>query len=352
METENRDHGPALKKELLAQGKKFSFFQAVRLLQYYERRYGESAKNPPPKGESDSLRNIINIRPDLSMHFPGTDIVSVEAPEEVTENGLPQYRITATFLGLYGISSPLPSFYTEELMEEQREDSSVSRDFIDIINSPLYPLLFECWSKYRLGIRISENESARDMERLFCLMGLGDTRVRSRVEEPESLLRYTGLFAHYPRSAPGLEALLSDAFQAPDVRIIPCIPERADIPDDQLCRLGMSGCRMGKDAYLGRRLKDRMGKFRVHMGHLDADTFQQWLPDTKNFKKMTALLRLYTDQPLKWDLEIVLTEGAVSTTRPGDSRWARLGWNTWLFSEDNRKHRTGVVFRRNRKMGI
>jgi len=33
-----------------------------------------------------------------------------------------RFLITATFLGLYGVSSPLPTFYTEDLMDEASQD--------------------------------------------------------------------------------------------------------------------------------------------------------------------------------------------------------------------------------------
>ncbi|MFO8111269.1 MAG: type VI secretion system baseplate subunit TssG [Desulfosalsimonadaceae bacterium] len=72
----------------------------------------------------------------MSLAFPPADIDRIQEMDLQEHSG---YEITANFLGLYGISSPLPTFYTEELMHEAAEDESVCRDFIDVINQRCGP---------------------------------------------------------------------------------------------------------------------------------------------------------------------------------------------------------------------
>lgn len=336
--------------EFLRNGRRFSFIQAARLLKAYTA--SESAEDPEVEAEAgrsaeDFWRHTLRVRPNLDLHFPGTDITAVDRVSDPETGEAPRYRITATFLGLYGVSSPLPTFYTEDLMDEAREDSSVIRDFMDIVNGPLYPLLFMCWSKYRLGIRVAEEKSSRDLERLFCLAGMGDSAARDRVDAPYSLIRYAGLLTQSPRSALGLERLLSDALGEARLEVIPGIPRKAVIPEDQRLFLvaGITEKRLGRNSFLGRRIKDRMGKFRVRISPVDADDFQAWLPDTPRFEKLRSLIRVYLDQPLAWELEVILAEGEVSAARPGKSAWGRLGWNTWLFAKERPEGGAGVVFR-------
>ncbi|MDY6951668.1 MAG: type VI secretion system baseplate subunit TssG, partial [Thermodesulfobacteriota bacterium] len=183
-----------LKLDLLKQGHAFSFFQVLRLLRLFAPVLGEA------EGAGVSRSNHIRIRPKLSLAFPPADVGSIE---EVGDEA-PRFLVTATLLGLYGPSSPLPTFYTEELMDEAAEDESVARDFVDIINHRLFLLLFRCWTKYRQFIHVVEERNGDYLERLFSLLGLGGETLRKDVADPHALLRYIGLFTQFPRSAVGL----------------------------------------------------------------------------------------------------------------------------------------------------
>lgn len=336
---------PSVSRELLEKGNRFSFIQAVRLLRHLFAG-GEPGDAASEGREAERfLRRRLRTRPALSLDFPPGDIVSVERDEADPERGDARFRITAAFLGLYGASSPLPTFYTEDLFEEAREDASATREFLDIVNSPLYPLLFMIWSKYRLGIKVVEERSPRDLERLFCLAGFGDVSVREGAGEAYGLIRYAGLFTQSPRSALGLERLLTDALDAPRLSVIPAVPRKARIPDDQLLRLGMAGKRLSANCFLGRHIRDRMGQFRIRIGPVDAGTFLEWRPDGAAFDRLRTLVRVYMDQPLQWDLEVVLDRGEVATARPGVEAWGRLGWSTWLFSGEEDQRRVGAVFK-------
>lgn len=348
MGAEDRGRPAHLRAELFDHARRFSFVQVMRLLR---RHYlsGSAAEIGVPVEERsvDAFwRRALKVRPDLSLTFPGTDVVEVERPDPTDAAHDPtRFRVTAAFLGLYGVSSPLPTFYTEDLMDEAREDQTVSRDFLDIVNGPLYPLLFHCWRKYRLGIAIAEEESSRDLDRLFCLIGLGDPGLRDRIERPETLIRYAGLLTQAPRSALGLERFLGDAMEAPGLTVLPAIPRRAVLPADQRTALGADRRRLGRNCFLGRRIADRMGKIRIRVASVSAAEFRSWLPDKSRFGRMRTLVEIYLDQPLEWELELVLSDGEAATTRPGDADWGRLGWNTWLFSNDSPKGAVGARFR-------
>ena len=96
-------------------------------------------------------------------------------------------------------------------MDEASNDESVCRDFLDIIHQRLYHLWFQCWSKYRLIIRVVEENNPIERERLLCFIGLGEKELADSVPDAFSLLRYTGILTQYPRSAMGLKTILRDA---------------------------------------------------------------------------------------------------------------------------------------------
>lgn len=320
-----QDGRPAahLKEELLQEGRLFSFIQAFRFLRLLLRReMGETAD------EAD-VHQRIQVRPDLSLSFPGTDLISIREKA----GGPGGFLITTTFLGLYGASSPLPTFYTEDLLQEKAQDRDISRGFIDLFNSRIYSLFFQIWTRHRLFYKVGEEEDRAVLERLYALLGLGGEDLRRKVPGGYGLLRYMGLMTLFPRSAEGLRALLADAMSEPRLRVEQCVERVVKIPRLQRCALGVAG-RLGEEAYLGEEISESMGKFTVRVGPVDGDTLHRLLPGGEDFARARGLIDFYLDQPLVWEMEIRLAPGEAETARLGEPRWSQLGWNTWLFSGD------------------
>ena len=326
-----------LRRDLFQKSREFSFQQMIRLLKNFGK-----ASNSLPLSDENILANI-RVRPKLDLGFPAADIDRVEMlpnknqeenQEEKESENQDKYLITANMLGLYGTSSPLPTFYTEELLEEAAQDESVSRDFIDIFNQRLFELLYQCQCKYNQFLQVREEKNIFHLERLFCLLGLGEKEFRQTVtaENSYSLLRYIGLFTQFPRSASGLTALLRDALNGVKIEIIPCVKRRAAIPLEQKLSLGLSGCRLGKNTYLGEEISDRMGKFRICIGPLEKKEFEQFSPGHQTYDKVVFLTNFYLSDPLAYDLELIMAGGQTQTVCLGDPSSSNLGMNSWVFS--------------------
>jgi type VI secretion system protein ImpH len=331
MATQDRRQAPDIKNDLLNNSRRFSFIQAMRLLRYVIQKDNKN---------TDVISRSIRVRPRLSLDFPTTDIDTIE---DLSQDS-PLFLLTVTFLGLYGVSSPLPSFYTEDLMDEESQDIAVTRDFLDIINAPFYRLFYQCWSKYRQYIKIIDEQDPQYFERLFCFLGLGIEKHRQEIAYSPFMIPYIGLFTQFPRSALGLQTLLSDILNEPKLEIEQCIPRKAKIPEDQRLLIGVSGNVIGLNSYLGEQIYDRMGAFRIKIGPVRADAFQEFLPDTRKTHIMGQLIRLYLDKPLRWECEMTLNAEEVKTVCLGDERWSRLGWDTWIFSDNTCPGDAGVTF--------
>ena len=312
-----------LKLSLLKEGENFSFIQAIRLLRLF-------LKESNSAGESSGYdHKQLHIRPHLSLGFPASDIESIT--EHVDADDQNSFSIEATFLSLYGASSPLPTFYTEELLAEAIDDESASRDFLDIIHQRLYLLFFQSWLKYRQFQQVTEEENASHMERLFCLVGMGEPAFRSQVKEPNELLRYIGLFTQAPRSALGLKTLLADALHLP-VDIISCLERNAKIPEDQRIQLGGTSVALGQDSFLGEEIKDRMGKFRIKVGPLSEPDYRAFFPGSELYEKVISLTDLFVADPLDYDIEVTMAGQQAKTVCLGATQWSGLGLDSWLFS--------------------
>ena len=322
-----------MKNKLLKEGSRFSYVQALRLLRYLVSRENEYLY------DEYEINKRIKVHPELSLNFPESDISSIRE----IEHDPSRFIIEATFLGLYGSSSPLPTFYTEDLLDELSADKTITRDFIDIINTPLYNAYFKIWSKYRLFFCIVERLDPETLQRLFCLIGLENDSLRERAPDCDGLLRYMGLFTQFPRSAEGLRSLLSDNLNEPSLKINQCVPRKAEIPEEQRFILGVSGNTLGKNSYIGSEIIDRMGKFRIQAGPLDSSNFHRFLPDRPEFEKIRNLTSFYLDQPLLWDIELIINYKNINHARLGGSEWSQLGWSTWIFSKNPYKEDISVI---------
>ena len=311
----------AVEEKLLTNGERFSYFQAIRLL----RLFGKARGMP-----NESLR----IRPKLALGFPENDIDSIEPRPE---GG---YRITANFFGLYGVASPLPTYYTEDLFDEEREGRHATRDFLDVIHHAMYPLLFEAWRKPRLHARVVEDNDTDVLNQLYAFVGLNDSKLRDQLPQSDGLLRYAGLLNQHPRSASGLQSLLGDAFKPANVQIDSCTLRYLPIAPDQQIKLGMQAHCLGEDTHLGSQIDDYSSSLTVRLSDLPEDLFHQLLPGTIGHDRLTFLTRFYLIDPLEVKVELELRKGDARGARvlnparaqAGES-WSRLGLDTWLAPE-------------------
>lgn len=316
----------AVEEQLLAHGERFSYFQAIRLL-----RLLGAARGMP----LDHLR----IRPRLSLGFPENDIDRIEYLPEGKG-----YRVTANFFGLYGVASPLPTYYTEDLFEQEREGRHATRDFLDVIHHAMYPLLFEAWRKHRLQDRVVEDGDAEVLDQLYAFTGLHNRKLREELPESGDLLRYAGLFNQRPRSASGLQTLLADAFHPASVRIESCTLQHLPIPSDQCLRLGMQAHCLGEETHLGSQIDDYSSSLTISLSDLPEDLFHQLLPGTAGHARLQFLTRFYLIDPLEVRVELelrhddaraarTLAEPLTSGTDAAMPNWSRLGLDTWLVPE-------------------
>lgn len=326
MAAETRATADAVKDLLLTKGEKYSYFQAVRLLRLYGRNTGLRHEN-------------LLVRPRLGLGFPENDIDQIES--------LPQggYRITANFFGLYGVASPLPTFYTEDLFEEEREGRHVTRDFLDIVHYTLYPLLFEAWAKYRLEQRIVEDRDETQLNHLYAFVGLNDPELRvEMLPGSAELLRYAGLLNQRPRSALGLKTMLADAFAPAEVSVECGVRRALPIPADQRFQLGRQGSRLGEDAWLGAQIDDHEGSIRVRLADVPQSLFHRMLPGGTGHARLRFLTQFYLNDPLDVEVELDLRHEDARGARTGRADWSRLGFDTWLIPEQA-KQSTRVQYR-------
>ena len=301
----------------------FAFLQAMWLL-------NRSLPGTVPVGQQGPPdREPVRLRPSVSLAFPSCDLESVEE----IEDGHPPYRVTVTFLGLYGAHSPLPSSYSEEILHRSDEPDPV-RDFLDIFNHRLYSLFYRGLLRYR-GYLLYQDEGNDEFSwRLFALSGLAAMELaRSSGIKPERLLRFAGHWCQFPHSAASITAILSTYFGLSCVRIRQCVFRWVYLPPEQQSHLSWRANRLGVNTTVGERVHDRTGKFRVSIGPVDYDTYLEFLPGTEKIANVGRLAKLASGGWLAFDAEVILRGEDTPRLAVVLSSQGKLGLTAGLFTE-------------------
>lgn len=339
---------------LFEEGYVFEFFQAVRVL---ERIYSE---REPVGRASAPASEIVRFQARLSLDFPPSTIYEIKKPTPE----LPVPAMTVAFMGLTGPSGVLPRHYTELLLRLEREakgqEKHALRAWLDLFNHRFISLFYRAWEKYRFFLAFERREFARPEPDPFTLclsslMGLGIPALRQRLrithqersdQAPDvlariddlALLRYSGFFAHRPRNAASLEAMLGGHLQLP-VQVLQF--------QGQWLRLEATNCTslggrphnnaLGLNVIVGERVWDVQSKLRVRLGPLSYQEFESFLPDAsagpqrKRLFLLAQLVRLYVGPEIDVEFQLVLRKEEVPSCKfgPAAGIGSRLGWNTW-----------------------
>jgi len=301
--------------ELFRRGYRFDFFQAVRLLEAF------FPDAPTPGTSADSTADRIRFRPDPAMVFPPSDVRSVTLNEDGAE-------VTLAFMGLYGIASPLPVYFYEDLATEA-EDTLPLRHFLDIFNHRLYSYFYRAWKKYRPG---SPADGRRDdsTARFLAVAGLGTPGALSDAPVPVGRLAgFAGLLNRRVRNVEGLHALLSAFTDGLPVEVVENVVRRVQVTERPCLGRGSPSATLGGSALLGATVLDAGGKFRVVLGPMGLDDFESYLPGGPKAEALGYLVRLYAPDFLDFDVLLKLKTEDRPALRLGD-RSARLGENTWV----------------------
>jgi type VI secretion system protein ImpH len=303
-------------EKLCADSRFYSFFQMVYLLESIH-------PSAVPVGYQGPVeREIIRFRPAAHLAFPAADIASLEPTED-------QYLLSSNFMGLYGTTSPLPTFFTEAIIAADLDDSQ-RREFLDIFHHRLFSLFYRIWKKYRYYIEYKKGASDAFSQQMFSLMGLGDPQLRNVGKiHWERLLYYVGLLSMRSRSAVVLEKIISHYFFKLPVTIEQCVPRWVPIEKAQQNRMGEDNCSLGQDFTVGERVLDRAGKFNLRLGALDFGQFCDFLPTGQHYETLRDLVKFLLIDPLDFDVVLILKKAEVPKMTLSADTPCWLGWTGW-----------------------
>lgn len=294
-----------LEQDILENGSEYDFFQAYRLLESVNHTYPVSSRRPARK---------IEVRPELSLGYTEQDISRIVSLDK--NQG---YEIISQLPGLYGVASPLPDFYNEQLLDNEWDEQEAPREFLDIIHKQLFPKLYQAWRLYKLNLNTVERSNESYWNLLYSL--LGDPNIENNGLK-DLKIRYFSLFANKERSKEGVRILISDFLDIENIEIQEFRCQQVNINESLRCRIGYQNNQIGV-AHLGSKILDQSLKISAVATNIPEQQYREIESNTEKMNTLKQLLTEYLKKPLQIDLvmHVVIKEFQVCL---GDS-WNQLG---------------------------
>ena len=337
-------------ERLLTRGWEFDFFQAAWLL---ERCWSDRT----PVGQRGPVgREGLRFRPDVSLGFPPTDVRRITECQAIGSDET-YSRVDVTFLGLYGVATPLPLHYAVSILRsvepedadeaesapvgppsarDREPGSAPARDFLDLLHHRLISLFYRAWTKYRYHVTFGMPDRDVITDYLLWLIGCGPgwTAEQAGVS-PIRLIRYAGILTQHPRSALTLEQMLYDYWAKIPIRVEQFLGRWVTLAPEDINSVGALNSRLGVDLTVGEQVFDLAGAFSIAIGPVDWETYVSFLPDGERFGETVSLVRFYCADPSAFDVMIRVRPGEIPETRLGsDDTAGRLGYSSWVRTDD------------------
>ena len=330
MAPEKREQDPPLKKRLREEFYRFSFFQAVSLLE---------ALQPGKKPVGEALRpgdEGVRFRSPPGFAFPASDIAGMEQAEEEG-----RAELSVTFMGLVGPNGVLPGWYNELAVERIRNKDFSLTSFLDLFHHRLISLFFLAWKKYRLSAVSPDGRPDRISRALLSLIGLGTEGVLPEDGfPPETFIYNSGHLARRIPTAGALEAAVS-YYTGAEVEVHQFVDRIIPLDPDDYTMLGMANARLAVDTVCGSEAWENQTKIRLDIGPMSYGSYIRLLPGGDLYRPVVSLVRYMVGIEFDFDLRLVLRKEEVFPCRLGGMETPispKLGWTTWFATPGETYH--------------
>lgn len=167
---------------------------------------GKIATGAPALGSTlNPADDPIRFRPHPGMGFPVSELKAVEY-DEAHPDAPPTLR--TTFMGLYGVDSPLPTARLDDIAQ-QREGHEAQEAFLDIFNHRILSQFYRIWRKYSYPATFEDGGRDRTSQSLLGLIGLGIPGTAQHIAAPVSrFLALLSVMRLPARTEEGIQALV------------------------------------------------------------------------------------------------------------------------------------------------
>ncbi len=316
---------PPVKEGLLKSPQEFDFDQAINILEQL---------NPgasPLGSESDPQNEAIRIKSHVSFAIPTSELQSLQHDSDNKP------ILWINFLSIAGIQGPLPTPYTETLIDRTRQKDTAFRDFLDIFNHRLATLWHRLRKKIMPGVLQAPPQETPIGKTLLQLAGIAHPNLlQGKQLTQEVLLSYHDVLWKKPHSGAGLLRLIKSYFNVP-VMIEQFEGSWREARVQDLSKIGPRKGQfneLGKNMILGKKCWDQSAAASISIGPLSWDEYCSFLPNALSSDTLRPFPLLeelsYFFIGINTELYLRLSLNRFDIKPVLLNRKFSLGYNSWL----------------------
>ncbi|CAI0776016.1 type VI secretion system baseplate subunit TssG [Serratia quinivorans] len=296
-----------------------------RLCQLLEKR---NPGRPLMGSTSHPADDPVRFAPHPGMGFPVSELKAVEYDEN--DDSKPPL-IRTTFMGMYGVDSPLPTAYLDDITQ-RREGHEALQGFLDIFSHRILTQFYRIWRKYSYPATFEPGGTDSISQSLLGLVGLGIPGTANHIATPVSrFLALLGVLRQPGKTQEGMQALVS--LLAPDtaVQVSPyCLRPVAIM--QPLGFYGDEDFLLDGNTPLGDEAMDANSQLLIVLSTDNEQEAQGWKPDGLLYQDLLVMLRVYLGWRFKAKIQLRVSTRLLTVPPLGDGPFW-LGMNAVLGAE-------------------
>lgn len=260
---------------------------------------------------------------------PSSIFASASIAKLYTYTGNRKPKLSIHSFGLYGPNGAMPLVFTEYVKERMTHHNDYAMsDFIDLFHNRLIMLFYRAWADANSCASLDHsNENFTRFIANLCASGYSPDQHTDAIPN-HARLHHAGHLLRQVHNADGLKHIIANFFKVP-VEIKELIQKWLPLPkEEQSCFGNIKGMQLGVDVVIGKKVMSRQHHFRIHIGPLSLQEYDDFLPYTRRYKQLRDWVRTYVGIEFSWDLCLEIQAKSSMGIQLGQQK--QLGWNTWL----------------------
>lgn len=298
-----------LTPRLEAEIARINFYRFCQLL---EKRHPD---HPPLGSTSHPTDDPVRLLPHPGMGFPVSELRGVEYNED-DDTAPPVVR--TTFMGLYGVDSPLPTAYIDDITQ-QREGHEARQGFLDIFSHRILTQFYRIWRKYSYPATFAPGGTDTISQSLLGLVGLGIPGTADKIATPVSrFLALLSVLRQPGKTQEGMQAIVY--LLAPQTTV--CVSPYCLRPVAILRPLGFYGDDdfvLDGNTPLGDEVMDANSQLLVELTTDDEQEAKGWMPDGQLYQDFLVMLRVYLGWRFKAKIRLTVSTRLLPVPPLGDA---------------------------------
>lgn len=273
----------------------------------------------------------VRFAPHPGMGFPASELKAVEYDEE--DDSQPPV-IRTTFMGMYGVDSPLPTACLDDITQ-RREGHEALQGFLDIFSHRILTQFYRIWRKYSYPATFEPGGTDSISQSLLGLVGLGIPGTANHIATPVSrFLSLLGVLQQPGKTQEGMQALVTLLAPNTTVKVSP-YSLRPVVVSRPLGFDGDDDFLLDGNTPLGDEAMDANSQLLIALSSDNAQEFHGWKPDGLLYQDFLVMLRVWLGWRFKAKITLTTTTRLLAVPSLGEEPFW-LGMNGVLGAEEGR----------------